>query len=33
MLLMNGINNDSNWEFYVGGSGNLLFYVDNVFCG
>ncbi|WP_425420589.1 tail fiber domain-containing protein [Phaeodactylibacter xiamenensis] len=29
MLLMNGTNNDSNWEFYVGGSGNLLLYADN----
>jgi len=29
MLLMNGTNNDSNWELYVGGSGNLLLYADN----
>jgi hypothetical protein len=29
MLLINGTNNDSNWEFYVGGSGNLLLYADN----
>jgi hypothetical protein len=29
MQLINGTNNDSNWELYVGGSGNLLLYADN----